>query len=107
MVWRGVPFTLWQSVPFADRDAWHDFTFAHWLHHAALAMKTKTRLVLLDDLRRHAGPHARMHQDLANALRTAMPLTLEDYDLSERGQFEDFMSSHAQIHSNLNAVAGL
>ena len=98
---------LWQSVPFADSDAWLDFLGVHEQWHIILAGQTKTRRVPLDDLRYQLGAHDLMHKDLASALGLASPVDLASYDLQDENAYQGWAFLHALDHQRLRLAAGL
>ncbi len=102
-----LPMTLWQTIPYGDRDAFLDWNLSHWLTHIQLAKNTKTELIPLDTLRDDPFPHAQLHRDLAAQLGLAITLDFAGYDLNDRASYYEFMLSHSAHHSELAANAGL
>ena len=102
-----LPIVLWETVPFGDPDAFTDWLLPHWLAHIAVAEKTGTSLVPLDDLRKESFAHAQMHKDQAAKLGLPVTFDFAGYDLSDKSSFYDFMLSHATAHGQLNQAAGL
>lgn len=102
-----LPYTLWEQIPFGDRDAWLDWLAPHFMVHQALAAKTGTAIYLLDTMRKDPFPHGNMHRDVAAALGLPPTWDFTSYDLSDKSAFSDFMLAHASSHQQLAAAAGL
>jgi hypothetical protein len=102
-----LPPTLWQSVPFKDRDAWNDWLGHHGIWHQIMGQKTKTPVLLFDDLRRENQRHAEIHDQLADALAIPRSYDLSSFDLSDRASYYSFMLTHALDSQRLQQAAGL
>jgi hypothetical protein len=113
---------LWQTVPFADVDAWSDFLGQHALWHEALGKATGTAYHPLDLQIQGSGPNAetaqkltraglglnqQMHHDIADALGVSRSGDLVSYTLSDRDQFVGWSWVHALDHERLRQLAGL
>jgi hypothetical protein len=107
MSYQLLPLTLWESVPFGDPDAFLDWNLPHWLTHVALAAKTKTLIVPLDELQRDPFPHAQLHQALEAVLGLPAPWDFAGYDLRNKESYNSFMLDHAAAHAQLQQAAGL
>lgn len=99
--------SLWISIPFRDSDAWYDFLAQHDRWHFELAKKTKTRWYPLDDLRESLGPHARLHNVVADALGLPQVNDLESFDLHEEASYQSWQLLNAQDHGRLMLAAGI
>lgn len=102
-----LPTVIWQGVPFGDKDAFLDWSLAHFLTHVELAKKTFTAIRTLDELRTDPFPHAQMHRDLSVALSSSDDYDFASYDLTDKDSFANFMLNHALAHSQLQTLAGL
>lgn len=102
-----LPPTLWQSVPFGDKDAFLDWNGHHMLWHQALAVVTGTEFLILDDLRSETLRHAEMHNRVDKALGIPISFDLVSFDLQDRASFESFMQSHGAEHQRQRLAAGL
>ena len=107
MTYQLLPLTLWESVPFGDKDAFLDWNLPHWLTHVALASKTGTALVPLDSLLDDPFPLAQLHRDESAKLGLAVNWDFAGYDLKDRNSFYEFMLAHAAHHSQLAQAAQL
>jgi len=102
-----LPTVLWSAIPFGDRDAFYDWNLQHFLTHVALAQKTRTSIITLDELRTDPFPHAQVHRNLAVALGAADNLDFASFDLTDRDSYLTFMLSHSQVHASLAKLANL
>lgn len=101
------PTIIYESVPYGDADAFLDFNLVHYLAHIALAQKTGTAMMLLDDLRQNTYSHALMHKDVSAKLGLAINYDFASYDLTDRNSFNEFMLANSAAHQLLNVATGL
>ena len=109
---------LWQSLPWADRNAFVDFLGAHALWHAALDHLVRAAgaapypaLPLgdgpIDDGADWHLVHQAMHEGEAAGLALAAPPDFTAYDLNHRDEFATWTWTHAAEHLRLGVAAGI
>ena len=102
-----MPPTLWQSVPFGDRDARADWKLHHGIWHQVMAQITKAPIFNFDDLEVEMLRHAEIHEFNSRALGIQPPYDLTSFDLRDRSSWYSFMVTNAQQHQRENAAAGI
>lgn len=98
---------LWKSISPRDPDSFTDFLFQHEQWHRELARVTRTRFIVLDDLKTNLFPHAQMHIDLAKATSVPQITDLLSYDLEDPASFVNFMTLNADDHQRFRSLTGL
>lgn len=100
---------IWQSVPFADSDAFRDFNGVHAQWHRVMAQATRTPYFLIDDLRNGSGleRHSQMHDAVDKALGIAPPYDLVSFNLFDRESYYGFMALHANETQRQRVALGI
>lgn len=98
---------MFQSVPFADPDAWDDFQGVHAAWHRELAKATGTLFIPMDDLRSNLLPHGMMHDAIADALGLTRAADLLSFDLADRDSYYGFQQTNGLDHIRFRIATGL
>ena len=111
--------TLWQSLPFKDKDAFVDFLGGHDFWHDALDQLLRAAgAAPYPSLPLGDGPvtdsegdwhliHQAMHEGEAAGLALSGPDDFTSYDLNKLDEFSTWTWLHAQEHIRLALAAGL
>src|ERR1700693_773377 len=109
---------LWQSLPFADKDAFVDFLGQHALWHSDVDHLIRSAgAAPYPSLPLGDGPiedgadwhevHQAMHEGEAAGLALSGPPDFTAYDLNKRDEFASYVWLHAAEHQRLASAAGL
>ena len=108
---------LFTDVEFDSLEAWENFQLIHGMSHQkvydTLLAQNKIPLFfpLFDfprlDNEQYLLDHWEVHKSNATFLNILSVPDLSSYDLSRRGDYEDFLNLHAQVHRIENKVLGL
>ena len=111
--------TLWQSLPFGDRDAFTDFLGQHALWHFALdqQLRAKVGAKAYPSLSLGDGPiddgsdwhlsHQAMHDGEASNLALSASPSFTSYDLNKKDDFAAWTWLHSNEHRRLATSAGI
>ncbi len=108
---------LFTDVDFDSDEAWQSFGLQHGVAHQTvyngimamdlLPVYTDLFEFPREDNQGYLLDHWRVHQSDALLLGIVLPFDLSTADLTDRGQYEDWLSQHALIHLNENVALGI
>jgi hypothetical protein len=108
---------LFTDVEFDSPEAWENFQLIHGMAHQRvydllLEQNTVPMFLPLFDFPRNGNQdylldHWQVHRSNALLLNITSVPDLATYDLTDQGQYEDFLSLHAQVHQIENDALGI
>ncbi len=108
---------LFTDVAFDSDEAWESFKLQHGLSHQTVYQGIMSRdlLPVYTDMfefpKKDNGDflldHWRVHQSNALLLGIPLPYDLSTTDLTDEGQYQDWLAQHALVHLNENVALGI